>query len=123
VILHSEPIYGGTDYLLKRILPRFGIRPVAFHAHAGATATEEALARSGATHKLAMIYLETPANPTNALVDIAACAELARRASGERRVLLAVDNTFLGPLWQHPLKHGPTWCSTRPLSTSAATAM
>jgi methionine-gamma-lyase len=56
---------------------------------------------------LAMIYLETPANPTNALVDIAGCAELARRCSRpDRRVLVAVDNTFLGPLWQHPLQHG-----------------
>ena len=55
-----------------------------------------------------MIYLETPANPTNALVDIAGCrGTLARKHSKERaRVLVAVDNTFLGPLWQHPLKHG-----------------
>jgi methionine-gamma-lyase len=54
-----------------------------------------------------MIYLETPANPTNALVDIAACARLAARAARpNQRVLVAVDNTFLGPLWQHPIKHG-----------------
>lgn len=54
-----------------------------------------------------MIYVETPANPTNALVDIAGCASLAKRLSkGDRRVLVAVDNTFLGPLWQQPLKHG-----------------
>jgi methionine-gamma-lyase len=54
-----------------------------------------------------MIFIETPANPTNALVDIAMCADLARQHSAaDRRVLLAVDNTFLGPLWQHPLQQG-----------------
>jgi methionine-gamma-lyase len=54
-----------------------------------------------------MIYVETPANPTNALVDIRACAEIAKRHSqADRPALVAVDNTFLGPLWQHPLKHG-----------------
>jgi methionine-gamma-lyase len=56
---------------------------------------------------LKMIYIETPANPTNALVDIEECARIAQRCSTEeRRVLTAVDNTFLGPLWQHPLKLG-----------------
>jgi methionine-gamma-lyase len=54
-----------------------------------------------------MLYVETPANPTNALVDIAMCAEVARHYStSDRKVVLAVDNTFLGPLWQHPLAHG-----------------
>ena len=62
--------------------------------------------RSGAAEHLAMIFVETPANPTNALVDIAACARLARAHGGGRRVIVAVDNTFLGPLWQQPLKHG-----------------
>lgn len=107
VILHSEPVYGGTDFLLKHILPRFGIRPVGFKAGAGPDEIERALRQRDTAGRLGMIYVETPANPTNALVDIAACAELARRHStAERRVLLAVDNTFLGPLWQHPLKHG-----------------
>jgi methionine-gamma-lyase len=54
-----------------------------------------------------MIYIETPANPTNCLVDIAACADVARtHSTDDRKVLVAVDNTFLGPLWQHPLDHG-----------------
>jgi methionine-gamma-lyase len=107
VILFSEPIYGGTDYLLKHILPRFGIRPVGVLANSGIAAFEQALLDRAIREHVAMIYVETPANPTNALVDIAACAGLARRLSRPgRSVLLAVDNTFLGPLWQHPLKHG-----------------
>jgi methionine-gamma-lyase len=51
--------------------------------------------------------VETPANPTNALVDLAACAEFARRQERDgQRPLVLVDNTFLGPLWQQPLRHG-----------------
>ncbi|BAM00840.1 MULTISPECIES: cystathionine gamma-synthase family protein [Caldilinea] len=107
VILFSEPVYGGTDYLLKHILPRFGIRPVGVLANAGMAGFEQALLDRHIRDQVGMIYIETPANPTNALVDIAACAGLARRLSRPgRQVLLAVDNTFLGPLWQHPLKHG-----------------
>jgi methionine-gamma-lyase len=106
IILHSEPVYGGTDYLLKQILPRFGIRPVGFPARAGHERMERILRDRQLTDRLGMIYLETPANPTNALIDIAACADLASRySSSARRVLVAVDNTFLGPLWQQPLKH------------------
>jgi len=107
VILHGEPVYGGTDYLLKHILPRFDIRPVGFKASDHHADLDRILRNPEIANRLGMIYLETPANPTNALIDIGACAELAHRySSNARRVLLAVDNTFLGPLWQHPLKHG-----------------
>jgi methionine-gamma-lyase len=107
VVLHSEPVYGGTDFLLKHVLPRFGVRPVGVLAQRGTAGFEEALFDRNVRERLAVIYVETPSNPTNALVDIAACAELARRWSRpDRRVLLAVDNTFLGPLWQQPLQHG-----------------
>ena len=74
VILFSEPVYGGTDYLLKHILPRFGIRPVGVLANGGAAAFERAVMDSAVRQHVHMIYIETPANPTNALVDIAACA-------------------------------------------------
>lgn len=107
VILHSEPVYGGTDFLLKHILPRFGIRPVGVPAGQGMAAFAAPLQDRAIREHLAMIYIETPANPTNALVDIAGCVELARRHDRpDRRVLVAVDNTFLGPLWQQPLRHG-----------------
>ncbi|MDT8342030.1 MAG: cystathionine gamma-synthase family protein [Longimicrobiales bacterium] len=108
VVAFSEPIYGGTEYLFHEILPEFGVETVPFPAWEGRAGLEAALdAGEARRDRLAMIYVETPANPTNCLVDIAMCAELARACStGERRVLVAVDNTFLGPLWQHPLRHG-----------------
>lgn len=109
VVLYSTPIYGGTDHLLKHVLPVFGVRPVPFRASACASAEdlEASLAAANATGPLSVLLVETPANPTNALVDLAACAELARRrAAAGRRPLVLVDNTFLGPLWQQPLRHG-----------------
>ncbi|MCB0815318.1 MAG: PLP-dependent transferase, partial [Flavobacteriales bacterium] len=67
----------------------------------------ERVKASGKAERVKMIYIETPANPTNTLIDIRACAALAQALStDERRVLLAVDNTYMGPLWQHPLKLG-----------------
>lgn len=107
VILHSEPVYGGTDYLLKHILPQFHIRPIGFRAHRYEEDIDTILSNTDLAHQIGMIYIETPANPTNALIDIAWCAERADALSTDtRQVLVAVDNTFLGPLWQHPLKHG-----------------
>ncbi len=55
-----------------------------------------------------MIYLESPANPTNALVDVEAVAasrDAIWKNSAEKPPI-AIDNTFLGPLWQKPLEHG-----------------
>ena len=107
VLAFSEPVYGGTEYLFHNILPEFGIETVPFAAWEGRAGLEAALAEGDRAERLAMIYIETPANPTNCLVDIAACADVAKKhSSDDRRVMVAVDNTFLGPLWQHPLEHG-----------------
>jgi len=106
VLLYTQPVYGGTEFLYENILPEFGIETRGVEAAGGPEALEEAVPPED-RGRLAMIYVETPANPTNCLVDIAACARMAEEAgSPERPCLLAVDNTFLGPLWQHPLKHG-----------------
>lgn len=104
VVLHSEPIYGGTEYFFKHVLPRYGIKAVGFPADADEKAIEKAARAAG---KVTMVFVETPSNPTNKLVDIQACVRVAKKLSGKnRRVVVAVDNTFMGPLWQHPLKHG-----------------
>ncbi len=106
-LFFSEPLYGGTDYLFRHVLTQFGIQTLSFRAGAPNEEVEQVLASSPLRERLAMIYIETPANPTNALVDIAFCAHLAKKyAPNGRKVPVAVDNTFLGPLWQHPLKHG-----------------
>jgi methionine-gamma-lyase len=105
-IVHSEPVYGGTEYLLHHILPQFGIKRIGYRA--GSTeALLDAVEVARGQGPLRMIYVETPANPTNALVDIAACAQAAgATGDGSERALVVVDNTFLGPLWQQPLGQG-----------------
>ncbi|MCO5178409.1 MAG: cystathionine gamma-synthase family protein [Thermomicrobiales bacterium] len=105
-LVHSEPLYGGTDHFIRHVLADFGIKAAGFKAGEGPEALEEAVAGL-APGSVGMIYVETPANPTNALVDIAHCAAIARSLStAERHVPVAVDNTFLGPVWSQPLKHG-----------------
>ena len=107
VLLHSEPVYGGTDHFMKHVLPRFGITPVGFAAGATKEEIDAAITAKAPGKPLGMIVIETPANPTNAMVDIAMCAAIAQeRSTKDRKALVAVDNTFLGPLWQHPLEHG-----------------
>jgi methionine-gamma-lyase len=107
VVLTSAPIYGGTDYLLGHVLPRFGVERATFPAGAGEQGMEAAVAAAGASGRLGAVFVETPANPTNVLVDIAAARRVAdRHARPGREAPLVVDNTFLGPLWQSPLEHG-----------------
>lgn len=107
LLLYSNPLYGGTDHFVHHLLPKFGIDVLGFHPRADRAELEELLQKSGKADRLALIYVETPANPTNDLVDIAMCRELADQfGQPGRRTLVAVDNTYLGPLWQHPLQHG-----------------
>ncbi len=107
VLIYSEPLYGGTEYLFRHVLPHLGIDVYCFPAGPeGPARAEELLADRSIAERLAMIFIETPANPTNDLVDIAHAAELARAHPLGRKVIVAVDNTFLGPLFQHPLKFG-----------------
>ena len=105
-VLFSSPVYGGTDHFIKHVLPKWGIN----HASFDANDSEEDIHRIIQTHgadKLGLVYIETPANPTNALIDMEMCARIAAAYSTEeRKVVLAVDNTYMGPPWSHPLKHG-----------------
>ena len=107
LLVFPEPIYGGTEYLFHRILPQFGIDIVSFPAREGVDGLRTILDEGDRRTRLRMIYVETPSNPTNDLMDIEACAEEAKRSgSADRPPLVAVDNTFLGPLFQHPLRLG-----------------
>lgn len=103
LLLHSVPLYGGTEYFIANVLPRFQIQTLSFYPDQN---PEEIIEEHNAGNALRMIFIETPANPTNMLVDIEHCAQIAKKYAAEKPVLLVVDNTFLGPLWQHPLKHG-----------------
>ncbi|MBE2229660.1 MAG: cystathionine gamma-synthase family protein [Chitinophagaceae bacterium] len=107
VLLYSNPLYGGTHKFIHHILTHFGVEVIGFHAGQGRREIEKMLVDSGHAKKLKMIFVETPANPTNDLIDIEMCHTIARRFSlPHKQVILAVDNTYMGPVFQHPLKQG-----------------
>ncbi|WP_432768112.1 MAG: cystathionine gamma-synthase family protein [Sphingopyxis sp.] len=112
VIVHSGPLYAATETLIARILSRFGATYVDFPAEASREEMDAILSRAGEMAaaqggKVAMVYLESPANPTNALVDVQAMRAAVDAAFAEdARPPIAIDNTFLGPLWSKPLAHG-----------------
>ena len=114
VILMSQPLYGGTETLIDKTLPAFGVRAVSFTAGHDRDAVTEAAARARVLARekggrVCLIMTETPANPTNSLVDLALMREISEkigREQGGTRPPVLVDNTFLGPVFQRPLAHG-----------------
>lgn len=109
VIVHSGPLYAASEGFVAKVLSRFGVTYVDFPAGATREELDAVLARGKAQAeaqggKVAMIYLESPANPTNALVDVAAVRDA--RDNALPGTPIAIDNTFLGPLWSRPLEHG-----------------
>jgi methionine-gamma-lyase len=114
VLLMSQPLYGGTETLIEKTLPGFGVRAVGFTQGCDRAAVEEAATRALAlarerAGRVCLVLLETPANPTNSVVDLVLMREVSERIGREQaggRPPVAVDNTFLGPVFQRPLKYG-----------------
>ncbi|RXZ65328.1 cystathionine gamma-synthase family protein [Pelagerythrobacter rhizovicinus] len=111
VIIHSGPLYAASEGFVAKVLAKFGVTYVDFPAGATREELDTVIAKAKAQAdeqggKVAMIYLESPGNPTNALVDVEAVRD-ARDAVLDKDVTpIAIDNTFLGPLWQRPLDNG-----------------
>lgn len=103
-IVYTVPLYGGTQHLIHEFLEPFGIAGTAVRAGQGA-ALVEAIER---TPNLRIVMIETPANPTLMMTDIRQAVEAA--AKRDPKPLVMVDNTFLGPTFQHPLALGADVC-------------
>lgn len=99
-IVYTMPAYGGTTHLIHEFLEPFGIAGVAVPAGHSA-ALDEAI---HSTPNLALVFIETPANPTMVMTDIRRAVATAHHR--ELRPLVLVDNTFLGPTFQHPFPLG-----------------
>jgi len=99
-LIYTVPLYGGTQHQIHELLEPFGINCISVPA--GATERLDQAVRG--TPNLKMIFIETPANPTMRMTDIRRAAKSA--AELPVRPLVAVDNTFLGPTFQHPLELG-----------------
>ncbi|MBL6618130.1 MAG: cystathionine gamma-synthase family protein [Reyranella sp.] len=108
VILHSQPLYGGTETLLAKTMANFGIAAVGFVDGVSETAIRAAAREAQGKGRVSIIMTETPANPTNTLVDIQLVRRIAEEIGTAQnfRPIVACDNTLLGPVFQHPLAHG-----------------
>jgi cystathionine beta-lyase/cystathionine gamma-synthase len=95
-VIAPAACYGGTWSLLTRWLPRWGIRPVLIDV------TDAAAVRAAVTARTRMIYAETIANPTLAVSDLPALAQIAHQVGGR----LVVDSTFATPVICRPLEYG-----------------
>ena len=108
VILHSRPLYGGTEVLIGNTLAPFGIRAEDFTDGLSEPDIRAAAGRAMQAGRVAMIFIETPSNPMNSLVDIALVRRVAEAIAGRQgeRPVIGCDNTLLGPVFQSPLAHG-----------------
>jgi methionine-gamma-lyase len=104
VVIYSAPVYGGTEHLFDAILPKFGIN---FEPVYSPDVDEYEKLLEYHRGRVAMIFIETPTNPTIVHTDIRAVAELLEKyRRGGEKIRMAVDNTFLGPIFQNPLPLG-----------------
>ncbi|MGY4596786.1 methionine-gamma-lyase [Bradyrhizobium sp. GM22.5] len=108
VILHSQPLYGGTETLLTNTLARLSIGAVGFADGVDEAVVSQAAEEAMRKGRVSMILIETPANPTNGLVDIAMMRRVAESIGKTQGhvPIIACDNTLLGPVFQRPIEHG-----------------
>ncbi|NSL89143.1 cystathionine gamma-synthase [Chitinophaga sp. Mgbs1] len=95
-VIATNDLYGGTYRIFTKVFERYGIK-FRFIGLQDASNLEAHI-----TAQTKLIWLETPTNPLLNIIDIAACAEIAR----QKGILLCVDNTFASPYLQNPLELG-----------------
>jgi methionine-gamma-lyase len=102
------PLYGGTETLISKFLPEWGVSSQVIDDGLSADAIRVALEAAAQKGNVRMCYIETPANPTNALFDLAGLHREIDAFEGRHgyRPLSVCDNTLLGPLFQKPAKQG-----------------
>ena len=96
-VVYTTPLYGGTQHLLHQLIEPFGVRGIPVPA-GDTSAMRAAIA---AAKDVRLVFIETPANPTLRMSDIGAAWAAARGLPNPP--LVVVDNTLLGPTFQHPL--------------------
>ncbi len=108
VILHSSPLYGGTETLIRKLLPEFGIKSADFYDGLSEEGINDAMQAAAELGTIKMVFIESPANPTNSMVDfrlIRSAVDAYEKLTGTRPVTVC-DNTMLGPIYQSPLAEG-----------------
>jgi methionine-gamma-lyase len=107
-ILHSQPLYGGTETLLARTFLNLGISASGFSDGVSEAAVRKAADEALEKGRVSVILVETPSNPLNTLVDIALMARIADEIDKRQkhRPVIVCDNTLLGPVFQRPIEQG-----------------
>jgi methionine-gamma-lyase len=111
-IVHYTPLYGGTETLLGKVLTGWGIKPIPFSDGLEESALIHALEKAARHGPVKLLFLETPANPTNAMTDLAMARSVVDRwakATGQKPAIVC-DNTMLGPVFQKPIALGTDIC-------------
>src|SRR5262249_2060293 len=103
-IVYTTPLYGGTTGLIHRFLKPLGVTGVPVPPGDSA-ALEKAIREA---RNPGIVFLGTPANPAKIMIDIGRAAAAA--AKHPDKPVVMVDNTFLGPAFQHPLLLGAHLC-------------
>ena len=108
VILHSQPLYGGTETLIARTLTAYQVQAVGFADGVDEATIREAAEAAAKLGRIALIMIETPSNPLNTMVDIKLIRRIADEIAARQnhRPIIVCDNTLLGPVFQRPLPFG-----------------
>ncbi|MBB4230645.1 cystathionine gamma-synthase family protein [Rhizobium mongolense] len=107
-ILHSQPLYGGTETLLAKTFLNLGVSAVGFADGVSEASVKAAAEEAMSKGRVSVILVETPANPTNSLVDVAMIRRIADAIgkTQDHKPIVVCDNTLLGPVFQRPIEHG-----------------
>jgi len=107
-ILHSQPLYGGTETLLSKTFRNLGVSTLGFADGVDEQGVQAAAEEAMTLGRVSVILIESPANPTNSLVDIALVKRVADHIERQQqhRPIIACDNTLLGPVFSRPTEHG-----------------
>lgn len=112
MVARYTPIYGGTETLISKVLAGWNVGNVPFTDGLSEDSLRAALDTAAESGPVKMVYTETPANPTNAMVDIAMCRRVVDEWAKDKAhtPLIICDNTMLGPVFQKPILDGADIC-------------
>lgn len=108
VIVQSAPLYGGSETLIRKFLPEFNIQTGEFDDGLDEKGMLVSLRDAGKKGRVALVFIESPANPTNSLVDFEALnrvLDIIKSETGHRPISVC-DNTLMGPVFQQAVPQG-----------------
>ncbi|MDA9321716.1 cystathionine gamma-synthase family protein [Gammaproteobacteria bacterium] len=108
VIVQSAPLYGGTELLIRKFLPDFNIQTGELNDGLDEKSMLDSIRNASKKGRVAMVFIESPANPTNSLVDIKALNQVLDVIKSEtgHRPISVCDNTLMGPIFQQVVPQG-----------------